>query len=712
MPWQSRAFFTATSLFMVSRHASPAKSSPILTRADGAICAVLVLMILAVYWQTHEFAFVNFDDNVFVYNNQHVLKGLSWENLRWSMTAGVGKKATEFTDADYWRPLSLLSHMLDVSLFGLKAGAHHLMSVALHALTTVLLFLVTRTLTATRWRSAFVAAFFGVHPLHVESVAWVAERKDVLSGLFFVLALGAYGRFARHPFRWNRYLLVLVFGVMAMMSKPMLVTLPCVLLLLDFWPLNRLGVAPWKQLLLEKTPLFAMSALTALLTISGGGAANDVLWAHLPWYYRIGNALLSYGTYVWQTIWPEHLVCFYAFPGIHLSWGLTLVSTLMLITITALAWWWRERRHLIVGWLWYLGTLVPVIGLFRQAGDQAHADRYTYLAIIGLSFMIAWPAAEWAGNIRARRIALSSLAATSLLAFMVAAHAQASHWRNTLALWTHATACHPDDCAAFANLGTALIEVGRQNEAVESYQRALALSPYHVQARMNLGITLLRLGRFDEAEAQLRRTVLDDPQAHDAFDSLGVIFLRKGDLPQAIRHFQAAVNIKPTADAYHNLGIAQMQSGLTTQAIESFLKVTALDPSRVDSYFTLGIAVASQGRPQEAAEHYGRALSVDPNHLPSLNNLAWLLATSKEASLRDGVKAVKLIEHALQLPGGSQVHLLHALAAAQAETGQYPQAAATARQAIQLATQQNAPAFVAQLQKELSAYLASMPWRE
>lgn len=681
-------------------------------RRTALVCVALAVMTTAIYWQTGEFSFVNFDDNFFVYNNQHVLKGLTWENVRWSMTAGIGKKATEWTDADYWRPLSLMSHMLDVSLFGLKAGAHHLMSVALHALTAVLLFLVTRMLTTTFWRSAFVAALFAVHPLHVESVAWVAERKDVLSGLFFVLTLGAHGWFARHAFHWGRYLLVIGFGVMAMMSKPMLVTLPCVLLLVDFWPLKRLTLTSWKQRVLEKAPLFAMSVLTALLTISGGGAANDELWAHLPWYYRTGNAVLSFGTYIWQTFWPVKLVCFYPYPGARLSWGLTALAGLTLIAITTLAWRWRTKQSFVVGWFWYLGTLVPVIGLFRQAGDQAHADRYTYLAMIGLSFMIAWPAAEWAGNIRARRIALSSLAATSLLAFMVAAHTQASHWRNTLALWTHATACHSDDCAAFANLGTALIEVGRQNEAVESYQRALALSPYHVQARMNLGITLLRLGRFDEAEVQLRRTVLDDPQAHDAFDSLGVIFLRKGDLPQAIRHFQAAVNIKPTADAYHNLGIAQMQSGLTTQAIESFLKVTALDPSRVDSYFTLGIAVASQGRHQEAAEHYGRALSVDPNHLPSLNNLAWLLATSKEASLRDGMKAVKLIEHALQLPGGSQVHLLHALAAAQAETGQYPQAAATARQAIQLATQQNAPAFVAQLQKELSAYLASMPWRE
>lgn len=694
---------------MVHREAPSAKKPRALARPEVLICAALVVMVLVIYWQTREFAFVNFDDNFFVYNNQHVLRGLTWENVRWTLTAGVGKKATDIADADYWRPVSLLSHMLDVSLFGLRAGAHHLMSVALHALTAAALFLVMRALTAALWRPAFVAAVFAVHPLHVESVAWVAERKDVLSGLFFVLTLGAYLRFARRPFRWSSYLLMLLMAALAMMSKPMLVTTPCVLLLLDLWPLHRHGSVPLKQLLLEKIPLFLMAAVTAALTVSGGGAANDALWATLPWYYRVGNALLSYGIYIRQTVWPAGLTCFYPFPGIHLPIGQAGLAIAVLVSISVLAWWQRARRCLVVGWLWYLGMLVPVAGLFRQAGDQAHADRYTYLAMIGLSLMVAWPAAEWAGKQRGRRVALGSMAVAALLALMITARTQVSHWRNTLVLWTHAVECNPDDCAAYANLGTALIEAGRQDEAVASYRRALALSPYHVQARMNLGITLLRMGKIDEAEVHLRRTVLDDPQAADAHSSLAVIFLRKGEQQQAIRHFQYAADIRPDVAACYNLGSAQLQAGQVSEAIDSFLRALAASPAHIDSHFSVGMAYASQGRQKAAVEHYQQALAADPNHLPSLNNLAWLLATSKEATLRDGARAVKLIEHALQLPGGSRLHLLHTLAAAYAEAGQYPQAAETARQALSLA---NTPALAQQLQVERAAYLAGKPWRE
>ncbi|MFN0079488.1 MAG: tetratricopeptide repeat protein [Prosthecobacter sp.] len=698
---------------MALRDTQPARTVPVFNRQRllvMMVCMMLILMVFVVYWQTREFAFVNFDDGFFVYKNQHVLRGLTWENVRWSLTAGVGKDAADLGDADYWRPVSLMSHMLDVSLFGLRAGAHHLMSVLLHALTSVALFMVLRSLTSALWRSAFVAALFAVHPLHVESVAWVAERKDVLSGLFFVLTLGAYLRFARHSFRWSNYILMLLMAALAMMSKPMLVTTPCVLLLVDLWPLNRLGNVPLKQLLMEKIPIFVMAAITASLTLSGGGAANDALWGTLSWHYRVGNALLSYGIYIWQTVWPAELTCFYPFPGIYLPLGQTWLAIAVLVVITALVGWQHARRFLVVGWLWYLGMLVPVVGLFRQAGDQAHADRYTYLSMIGLSLMVTWSAAEWAGKVRARRLALGSMAAVALLVLSITAHSQVAHWRNTLALWTHAVECNPEDCAAYASLGTALIEAGRQSEAVESYRHALVLSPYHVQARMNLGITLLRMGRIDEAELQLRRTVLDDPQSTDAHSTLGFIFLHKGEQPKAIRHFMAAADIRPDVAAWCNLGNAQMQAGQVPAAIDSFLRALKVNPAHADSHFSLGVAHASQGKQKAAKEHYQQALAADPNHLPALNNLAWLLATSKDDSLRSGTQAVELMEHALQLPGGSRLHLLHTLAAAYAEVGQYPKAAAAAQQALSLAA--SFPGLAHQLQMERGAYLAGTPWRE
>jgi tetratricopeptide (TPR) repeat protein len=698
---------------MALHDTQPARTVPVFSRQRllvMMVCMMLILMVFVVYWQTREFAFVNFDDGFFVYKNQHVLRGLTWENVCWSLTAGVGKDVADLGDADYWRPVSLMSHMLDVSLFGLRAGAHHLMSVLLHALTSVALFMVFRSLTSALWRSAFVAALFAVHPLHVESVAWVAERKDVLSGLFFVLTLGAYLRFARHSFRWSNYILMLLMAALAMMSKPMLVTTPCVLLLVDLWPLNRLGSVPLKQLLMEKIPIFVMAAITAGLTLSGGGAANDALWGTLSWQYRVGNALLSYGIYIWQTVWPAELACFYPFPGIYLPLGQTWLAIAVLVVITALVGWQHARRFLVVGWLWYLGMLVPVVGLFRQAGDQAHADRYTYLSMIGLSLMVTWSAAEWAGKVRARRLALGSMAAVVLLVLSITAHSQVAHWRNTLALWTHAVECNPEDCAAYASLGTALIEAGRQDEAVASYRHALALSPYHVQARMNLGITLLRMGRIDEAEVQLRRTVLDDPQSTDAHSSLGVIFLHKGEQPKAIRHFMAAADIRPDVAAWWNLGNAQMQAGQVPAAIDSFLRALKVNPAHADSHFSLGVAYASQGKQKAAKEHYQQALAAEPNHLPSLNNLAWLLATSKDDSLRSGTKAVELMEHALQLPGGSRLHLLHTLAAAYAEVGQYPKAAEAAQQALSLAA--SFPGLAHQLQMERGAYLVGTPWRE
>ncbi len=680
------------------------------------VCAVLVVMVFAVYWQTREFAFVNFDDGLFVYRNEKVLKGLSFENIIWSFTAGIGGNSAGI---DYWRPVSVMSHMLDVSLFGLNAGAHHLVSVALHALTAVILFLVIRGMTMTLWRSAFVAAVFAVHPLHVESVAWIAERKDVLSGLFFALTLGAYRRYAAQPFSWKSLLLVSLAGVFAMMSKPMLVTLPFVLLLLDVWPLNRIGRVSPKLLLVEKIPLFIMAAATAGFTLSMNRPANDVVWSAMPWYYCVGNASLSYAIYIKQTLWPTGLTCFYPFPGLRLAVGHVVVSLVVLGAISVLVWWRRDRRFLMVGWLWYLGMLVPIIGIVTQSGDQAHADRYTYLSMIGLTIMVAWPAAEWAHQRKGRRIILGWVAAALLLILGGMAYTQTSHWRNDLTLWTHAIECDANNSVAFANLGTVHVEGGRLDEAVACFRQAMVHSPehYRFQARLNLGILLIRTGRLDEAEEQMRRALLDtsqatDAQVADAYSGLAAVLMRKGALEQAIGCLQKAADIRPNVDVYERLGRAQMQGRQASAAIDSFLLGLAINPSHIDLNILVAMAFASQGMQALAVEHYQKVLDADANHLPSLNNLAWLLATSHDPALRDGTKAVELMEKALQLPGGSRTHLLRTLAAASAEAGRYENATRIAQEAMDLAGPLGATVLTEQLRKEQSFYLLGKPWRE
>lgn len=700
------------------RHLPASSAGPRQPWIQWMVCGLLLLLVLAIYWQTRGFSFVNFDDDVFVYKNKHVLRGLTLENVRWSLTAGVGSAAE---DADYWRPLSWMSHMLDVSLFGLNAGAHHLMSVALHALTAIALFLVLHRMTAALWSSAFVAALFAVHPLHVESVAWVAERKDVLSGLFFVLALGAYHHHAARPFRWWNYLAVLLLSAFSMMSKPMLVTLPCVLLLVDVWPLNRWRSVPWKRLLVEKTPLFAMSALVAALTLGSPGVKHNVLWVKLPWFYQIGNAMLSYVTYIRQTVWPASLACFYPHPGIShldpnarikLDSGQIALSVAVLLVITALVWRWRQKKFLVVGWLWYLGMLAPVVGLFTQAGDQAHADRYMYLAMTGLGIMIAWPAAQWAENHRSRSTLLATSAVLVLLALTVSARKQAGHWHDSVSLWSRAVECNPDDYASYGGLGNALVDAGREAEAAAAYAHALKINPRLSRANLAVGIHLLRLGRLDEAAHHLQNALAAEPRMAQAHSALGFVFLSGGNPARSVAHYQAAVSMDPDAVNLCGLGNALLQSGEVSKALESYQKALAADAGHLDARAGLAMAYAKLGQADLAVACYKEVLAKNPQHLLAINNLAWLLATSRQDSVRDGAQAVNLVAHALQLPGGSRPHLMHTLAAAYAETGQYDKAVQISQQVTAMARAQGNTALMQQCLNERLAYESGSPWRE
>lgn len=775
------------------------------------VCLLLLALVLIVFGQCVTFEFVNYDDDKFVLTNNHILRGVSWENLAWVLSAGTGNADV---DIDYWRPMSMASHMLDVHLFGLNAGAHHAVSVGLHALAVVALFLVLRSLTGMLCRSAFVAALFAIHPLHVESVAWVAERKDVLSGLFFVLAVGAYARFVRRPFHPGNYLLVVLLFGLGLMSKPMLVTLPCLFLLLDYWPLGRVGTVPWKRLLLEKAPLFAMSAVVAVLARQGPGSGPGEIVASLPWYWSVGNGFVSYVTYLFQMAWPAGLACFYPHPGANLELRSAVIALAVLAVITGAVIYWRERRYLTVGWLWYLGTMLPVIG-FIQAGAQAHADRYTYLPLIGIGLMVTWAAADWAAERRQRRLILMIAALAVLGGLTAAAWRQTTFWRDSTSLWSHTVECTSGNPVAHNNLGTALVQNGHVEDAITQYQKALALDPDYDLAHNNLGGAFLQKGQSDDAVVHYQRALeitpdyadahngmgtallhkgqvdaavahyrkalefkpddadasynlgsaflqkgsVDEAVAHyqkalnfkpdyaEAHHSLGNVFLQKGDMDEAMTHYQKALEITPHharaqnnlgtvflrkrqaddaithflaaleinpdyAEAHNNLGEALLQKGRTDEAIAHYQRALELKPEYADAHYNLGNGLLQKGQIQDALGHYESAIKINPTALGAQNNLAWVLATGPEASLRNGTRAVELAQEASRLSGGSHPVVLHTLAAAQAEAGRFAEAAETAGRALSLAVAQGDAALADAIRNERSLYLSGRPMRD
>jgi tetratricopeptide (TPR) repeat protein len=526
----------------------------------------------------------------------------------------------------------------------LHAGGHHLTNILLHAATVIALFLVLRRMTGALWRSAFVAAVFAIHPLRVESVAWVAERKDVLSGLFFVLTLGAYARYASRPWSAARYGLVVLPFVLGLMCKPMLVTLPLALLLLDYWPLQRAEPA-WK-LVREKLPLLALSAAACVVTLfAQTNTVQSIQAISLP--LRLSNAPASCMIYLGQMVYPAGLAVFYPYPYNGLpAWEVALAGAL-LAGLSWVAWWQRGRRPWMwMGWLWYLVMLLPVAGII-QAGEQAHADRYTYLPQIGIYVALTWLAAEWSAKLRIGRAALGGLMAAVLAALMVCACQQTAYWKNSETLWTHTLGCTTDNQVAHNGLGGDLLQNGKLDEAIVQYQIALQINPGHANsgcadAQYNLGNVLLQVGRRDEA----------------------------------ITHFQKALEIKPDdAKTHSNLGLALLQTG------------------RLD----------------EATVHFQKALQLEPDDPAIQNNLAWVFAACPQASLRNGPRAVQLAQRANDLAGGRNPVYLHTLAAAFAEAGRFGDAISAAQKALELARATGQQDLAARLNDELKRYQAGLP---
>ena len=493
------------------------------------VCLFLAALIWFVFGQTLGFDFVNYDDNDYVLKNAEVNAGLTWRGLLWAFTQ---------VHSANWHPLTWISHMLDCQLYGLHPAGHHLTNLLLHTATALSLFLVLRQMTGALWRSAFVAAVFAIHPLRVESVAWIAERKDVLSGLFFVWTIGAYAHFTRQPRPLLRYAFVLMLFVLGLMSKPMLVTVPFVLLLLDYWPLQRTGLSP-QRLILEKIPLLLLAVASSIITLVAQRAASVSLLS-APLSSRIGNALISLAIYLRQFFWPSDLAAFYPWSNQNTASMPVALSGALHILISALVFRFRGQRYLATGWLWYLVMLAPVIGIVK-VGTQAHADRYTYLPQIGWCILLTWLAAD----LLKRRGALGGFAFAAILALAFVAREQAAVWRNSETLWTHSiahTAAHP---RAHVNLGEAFYEQGKLQAAAEQYAVALQLEPNESTAHSALGVALLELGRAEESIAHLEEALRLNPRDAEAHYNLGNSYLQTRRFESALLEYARALELEP-----------------------------------------------------------------------------------------------------------------------------------------------------------------------
>lgn len=672
------------------------------------VCVFLVLAVLLVFAQTARFQFVNYDDEESVYSNPVVARGLSFKAVGWAFT---------HAQTSNWIPLTTLSHMLDCQLFGLDAGAHHLVNVVWHAASAVLLFLVLCSMTGSLWRSAFVAAIFAVHPLRAESVAWVSERKDVLSGFFFILALGAYVRHTRKPSAMGYAVLILLFAL-GLLAKTMVATLPFVLLLVDYWPLARFR--DWRQfpaLVWEKVPLFVLSAASCVAAARVPGLlVTDSQRVSL--LDRLTNAVVSYAIYLRQMFFPAGLVPIYPIELHGQPLPTVCLALVFLATTSAVVVAWR-RQHpfLLVGWLWYLGMLFPVSGIIQISSDAAHADRYTYLPEIGITIAAVWTVGElWAGWER-RRALLGALATGVLGVLAVCGYRQASCWRNGVSLWTRELACISSNSTAHVYLGAALAREGQPEDALGQYRMALAIAPDNLAALNNLGTALASqgaasadVGKVREAIACFRKALQIDPASKVSHYNLAVALAGQGQTEEAVTQYRQALAIDPEfADAHLSLANLLRKSGKIDEAVTHLHKALSIRPDDAAAYSSLGLIFLQRGSPYDAIDCWQRALTLNPAQADVQNNLAWLLATTPEASLRNGPKAVALAEQANRLTGGANLKVLRTLAAAYAEAGRFPEAAATARRAMELGTVQNNQELTIALAKDLKLYEAGKP---
>jgi tetratricopeptide (TPR) repeat protein len=580
---------------------------------------LLVLLTIALYWPAMQCGFINYDDPDYVTANPHVQGGLNWEGVKWAFSN------TE--QGTQWAPLIWLSHMLAWQIFGSNAWGHHLINVLLHAANTALVFLVFQRMTGATWRSLILAALFGWHPLRVESVAWVTERKDVLSTLFWMLTLWAYAQYVeasqvRDSKSKAWYGVGLTMFVFGLMSKAMLVTMPCVLLLLDYWPLERFKPGRVWQLVMEKIPFFALAVAASIVTYvvqKQGGAVATV--DYLPLGARVGNTLISYCRYLGNIFWPTDLAVLYPHPG---YWLLeqVLLAGVFLCGISMLLFVKRGRYpYLLMGWLWFVGTLVPVIGLV-QVGGQAMADRYTYIPSLGMLIIAIWGVHELTRRWRYHKIALAVVGSAAIVLCLALTRQQIGYWKDSETIFRHTLEVTQKNYIAHNNLGSALDKKGQTDEAISQFKAAILLKPDGADAYYNLGNALLNQGQTDEAISQFKAAIHLKPDDALAHNNLGNALDKKGQTDEAISQFKTAIRLKPDyTDAHYNLGVALFKKDQSDEAISQFQETIRLKPDYADAHINLGIALGKKGQIDEAVSQYQEAIRLKPDDALAHNNL-------------------------------------------------------------------------------------------
>jgi len=636
--------------------------TPITRSLSHLISLVLVVFVLITYWPVKDFEFTNFDDKIYVTDNRNVRSGINAENIVWAFNFDHKNKT-------YWHPLSWLSHMLDVQLYGLNPGHHHMTNVIFHILNAVLLFLVLRRMTGALWRPAFVAVLFAVHPLNVESVAWIAERKNLLSTFYCILTLLLYAYYNEKPGA-GRYLAMLFCFALGLLAKPMIVTLPFVMLLLDYWPLNRFGFlqpdrSRWRvsvHLVLEKIPLFLLSGLSIYFaTTSLHGAGNYISLQSVPVSLRIGNAIVSYVKYIGKMLWPQDLAVLYPFPEIvplYQSLGAFLLLVGISILFIAAH---RKYAYLMIGWFWYLGTLVPVIGLVQAGIWPALADRWAYVPMVGLLIILSWGLTDLSRKYRIKKTGLMLGLLMVVCTLFAVSRNQVRYWENSVRLFQRAVDVTENNYIAENNLGQALMLSGNAAAATAHFNRSLKINPRYPTAHVNVGLSLVQqnkpeqalqsyakalaeipdyaaaynfageahylLGNTEQAISNYRQAIDIDSTYADAYINLGTAYLGLKEYEQALAGYQQAIAIDPTyAKAYNNLGNFWYRTGHFEKALPNYIKAFGIDPIFAEAYNGAGAALVRMGEPHKAAVFFREAVKIDKNYVAAQNNLKNTLA--------------------------------------------------------------------------------------
>lgn len=608
------------------------------------IVLLIIVSILLVYAQVGSHEFINFDDQLYVTNNPIVKAGVTWNGIKWAFS---------FSDRTYWHPLTWLSHMVDCELFGLNPGKHHLVNVFLHIINSILLFLVFMMMTGTLWRSAFVAFLFALHPINVDSVAWIAERKNLLSTLFCMLTIMAYIYYSRRP-SFYKYILILFVFMLGLLSKPMLISIPFVLILLDFWPLKRInfdslltreqistGISNERRaqrtqalkLLIEKIPLLILSLVIIGTSIISFQHHSNVISSNLiSTKLRVANALVSYVNYIGKLIWPRNLTIYYPFPASLPMWEV-IGAGVFICAVTILAGLYAKKfPYLIVGWLWYLGALVPVSGLIQVGLWPAMAERWVYLPAIGLFMLVAWLIPDLVSEFRFKKLVLSTPAVMVICILMIVTWRQAGYWKNDFTLFSHALQVNERNSIAYSNLGDYYLNINKPGEAIEYYDKSIQINPYDPLVQNNFAIALLREGRYEESIKYFKKAILSYPGDPQLYSGLGIAFAHRNRNTEAIEYFSKSLDIDPgNAEVHFELAYILSEEGRVDEAIVNFKKVLSINSSHVGALFGLSAAYSKKKDYNASMTFLQKLLDIQPDNPNIYYDIACIYAKQNKA---------------------------------------------------------------------------------